>query len=383
MAPRGMKRASSTRGGRPAKRPSAANPALEQCNEIAHALAKANREVLPKDAADMLVSMVRPCLGVAKDARHEFQASVVDMVGRVLQSMTDAMEKDVHDRKAAVDGADADRSARRDAVVVAKDAIAGLKADVQAKTEALGVADKAAEETKAAAKAKDKALKEAEKEHKAAVDKGEALKAATEALEVLKTAAVGATPENKAHFKKLSQACADFKVEEDLRDAVLKCLKKEVAARQSFDGVAIESLAKALQDAGAALAAQLEALSGPLAEAQGQAKAAHDAAAAAGEALAAAKKAHDEACAAEKAGVKAVHAAEKRLGLWLHDTKATMDGYDQQLRALAALRSGPCAAFEALRDLQPEPEAPEEPEEPVEPEAAEEPAAAAEAEAAA
>jgi len=359
MAPRGSKRASTAGAGGAAKK-RAVNPVVEKIHVLVTALKEADSAVLPKTAAQMLVGMLPGCFSVPSLYRHEFQASVVEMVGRELQTLAAAMERDVEEAKAKVDGVEDDRKMRQTALADAQAAIADLEAAVVAKKDEFAAMQVAQGKADGDQKEADNALSDVEASYGEAVGKKDEVKGAVEALALLKTASAESIDHGKQHIKQLAHVSKKYELDTTLCEAVFKALKKEVDQRQSFDVISINHFDGSLQTLAAKLTAELEAMEEPKARASEEANAkakvseeAKQACEAAGEALKAAKEANHS-------GHQAVKAAQKAVGNWLSDTKTIMDAFEAKSKACVEFRSSPLVVFEELRELQPEPEPVEE-----------------------
>jgi len=285
----------------------------------------------------------------------------VHMFGEVLQACEKGFVDGLAELEAKVAGADADKAGR---LAASSEAAARLEAKTQDCTEKEAALEKIQETVgpkKAAVSAASKEQKGLEKKlAKAAADKERYEEAITNTLAPLVQGTWEDAKAAKGLLKQLAPFCKEMKLDFSLMTSLASAVEKKPDARGEFDNVVLSQLEEALKEKATAFAA---AVDGGPAETE---KCAADVASCQQDldqtlqAETAAQEAFDAAEAEKEELKKDVKAKNKAVESFENDLSKITSERDDAVGTLDEFRSGPMAAFAALKALSsaaPEPEA--------------------------
>lgn len=352
------KKRRATSAGNAKKRP-AGNSAM--CNVVAAELGKA--ATLTQSCRSMLAKSAKDSLTIYAAERHPYQIQAVAMVGETLAGVQAKLEDDIVKAQATVDSADKERASRINAEATSKIAFAGLE-DAVKNAKATLDADTAAEK---AAKAEHVAAKDAgdkkDAEMASLKDLRERLTTCKDTYEPCKTSKV----DSKRTLGALTKCLADAGLEDGLAESLSCTLKKEVAARGTYDGIVFKEVDAFMVQKVAELEASISGWHAEKEKIVSQLEAAAAAFQASEEKCKASHAALMEAEAAKKDGKTAHSVAASSVASFESDMRKASKSLEAANTALVAFQEGPKKCFEALKNLapppEPEPEAPEEPKE--------------------
>jgi len=346
--PRGAKRAGSPIRG--AMKKPARDPNSVQLDSVVAAVKHAAH--LSGHSRAMLAATVKSSLGLPIEERHEYQTKAVQMIGEVIEACEKGFVDGLAELEAKVAGADADKAARSAA---SSEAAAQLEAKTQDCTEKEATLEKIQEDVgpkKAALAAAHKEQKGLDKKHeKAASDRARY----DEAISSTYTQLVEGTWDDvkgaKGLLKQLAPFCKELKLEFSLMTSLGSATEKKPEDRGEFDKVVLGQLGDALKERAASLAAAVDGAPAETERCAAEVSRCQQELDHTLQAEVTAQEAFDAAD-AEKAELKKdVKTKEKAVASFENDLTKITSERDAAVGTLDEFRSGPMAAFAALKAL--------------------------------
>jgi chromosome segregation ATPase len=298
----------------------------------------------------MLAATVKSSLGLPIEDRHEYQEKVVQMIGETLEACQKGFADSLAELEAKVAGSDDDRAARSAA---SAEVAAQLEAKTQDCTEKEATLEKIHEDVgpkKAALAAAQKEQKGLDKKlEKAASDRARY----DEAIAGTYTQLVEGTWDDvkgaKGLLKQLAPFCKELKVEFSLMTSLGSAVEKKPEDRGEFDKVVLGQLGDALKERAANLAAAVDGGPAETERCAAEVSRCQQELDHTVQAEATAQEAFDAAEAEKQELKKDVKAKAKAVASFEVDAAKIISDRDDAVSTLEEFRSGPLAAFAALK----------------------------------
>jgi len=329
-------------------------------------------ESLPAGVRTLLKTSLPIVLNIDKADRHAYEAEVVGQAQQALGIVQNALEQEhaAAMSKQNVVIAPAEEARRHAAKKSAEEHLEAAKGQLEASKAAKKACEKSEEEAGDAMKAAQKEAKTADKALQGLVGKREHLTSslANEFVALREGSIAGAAAKKAIH--ELLSIGKQFGMDSTLLQILPMACKKQVASRTEFEIMVFTSLESLIQQEIATLGqsvAEAEAVAaakaGDVAVATGALENAKTALNAAADDLTAAHAAHKE------AGKEVVASDAHVRSIW-DDMRKLCDAQDSLAEDLKNIKENVWAAFNQLKEKEPEPEPVEEPVEEAAPEAA-------------
>jgi len=321
----------------------ATNPMAKKCALVAKAIADAD---LADAVKKMLVDTLENSLGIAADERHQLQTSLVEMAGTTLDGIHESLQKALADAHTKVDGAEADKTVRENAVAEAQASLSAKSAAIAEREEALTAATVAVDEADKALRAAEAAQVSGDAELGViSLDKRTMDEFLTSMRGSLKDAAASA-----AELKQLSMVAKKAGCEETLLISVSTALTEMPAQRGAFSKMAVDQFEDHLSKSIGELATKIadgESASAQRAAAVQAAKAMQDSAT---EKKTASTTDLTEAKAAQKEATAALKEAKAALKNFEPEKQQAIQNLEDITQKLNDFTERPLAVYRELRD---------------------------------
>jgi len=359
--------------GRPSKRPRKVNLVPVVVNALEQA------DVLPADLRTVFTSALPLVLNANKADRHGYENEVVAQAEKALAVVQADLEQKhavaLQNQNALI--APAEHAKRSSDQEAAEAACKAISEKLEANKETQFGARRSVHDAQTALKLAQKDAASSEKEMQALADKKTNLSELLEKEFQLVQETTTATPEGKEAVKKLSKVGKEFKFDETLLQTLPHTCKKELANRTEFEVIMFATLKTNIDRQIDGFTQKLAEMEPSKAEKLSAVASAQNVVEKAEVALAAASEVLSASAAGTKEATKEKAKADEHFYQIWGDMKVVCDLQDGLAREVKNFKETVAAAFQQLKEREPEPEEPEH----VEAEHAEEEAAEEEQEA--
>eukprot|EP00929_Paragymnodinium_shiwhaense_P107082 TRINITY_DN730_c0_g1_i1.p1 TRINITY_DN730_c0_g1~~TRINITY_DN730_c0_g1_i1.p1 ORF type:complete len:459 (-),score=142.33 TRINITY_DN730_c0_g1_i1:160-1503(-) len=249
LTPRCLTMAPQTRPAPKREAPSSMPPSKRArlCESIAAAISL--EEKLPSKCRELLSAMVPGSLGTAPAERHEHQTAAVELLGKALTGVEDALQTDLQVAEAALAKSEEEKAALLNKQGSVEEELSQKQEEVTLKTKVMEAARCAAQASRQAAADADTALVEAESIPKNLQSRKVACETAVaENLAPLMAPGCAGEAEVNAHLAVIMPVCENSEMGFSLLSAVKAAALQAPEARSQFNKMVMSELERELQD---------------------------------------------------------------------------------------------------------------------------------------
>eukprot|EP00929_Paragymnodinium_shiwhaense_P107084 TRINITY_DN730_c0_g1_i3.p1 TRINITY_DN730_c0_g1~~TRINITY_DN730_c0_g1_i3.p1 ORF type:complete len:389 (-),score=149.51 TRINITY_DN730_c0_g1_i3:200-1366(-) len=217
------------------------------CESVATAISL--EEKLPAKCRELLSAMVPGSLGTSPAERHEHQMAAVELLGKALRGVEDALQTDLQVAETALAKSEEEKAALLNKQSSVEEALSQKQEDVTVKTRAMEAARSASQASRQAAADADTALVEAESIPRNLQSRKAACEAAVaENLAPLMAAGGAGEAEVNAHLAMILPVCESSEMGFSLLSAVKAAALQAPEARSQFNKMVMSELERELQE---------------------------------------------------------------------------------------------------------------------------------------